>query len=176
MAEQICTYCKTEGAFSSGHPLRFPLCSKCQSGVYAIVDSLLGDVVYVGSSVEMSRRWRAHFDGSTHLGKSQWLRQGDAELRVLETAPADKLPTVEQAWTRKLLADGHSLRWCVHGKASDISGQRFGRWRVERQIGEGAMSQSYWRCHCDCGTVRDVIYANLTSGASRSCGCRRWDK
>lgn len=60
----------------------------------------------------------------------------------------------------------------------DLTGQRFGRWVV---IGRG---QDYitptkrprptWVCRCDCGTVREVIGSNLTSGRthlSRSCGC-----
>lgn len=31
--------------------------------------------------------------------------------------------------------------------------------------------QTTWRCRCDCGSVRDVFWTNLTAGTSLSCGC-----
>jgi hypothetical protein len=52
---------------------------------------------------------------------------------------------------------------------TDLSGTRFGRWRV---IGRSALSEKLlWYCICDCGTERDVDGRSLRRGASRSCGC-----
>lgn len=30
-----------------------------------------------------------------------------------------------------------------------------------------------WTCRCDCGVVKDISYASLSYGSSRSCGCLR---
>jgi hypothetical protein len=56
-------------------------------------------------------------------------------------------------------------------KKLDLIGKRFGRWRV---IGTAPRSyQTMWECVCDCGAVRQVSGANLTTGHSTSCGCFR---
>lgn len=61
-------------------------------------------------------------------------------------------------------------------KKIDLAGQRFGRWTV---IGENPDEQSTSHkliCKCDCGNVRTVLYGNLRSGKSKSCGCLRAEK
>lgn len=50
----------------------------------------------------------------------------------------------------------------------DLSGLRFGKWRVVEYIGNRR-----WRCLCDCGTEKDVATQTLTNGISKSCGCRK---
>lgn len=56
-------------------------------------------------------------------------------------------------------------------KRLDLVGKKFGRWVVlapaERTY------QTMWYCTCECGTSRAVSGANLTTGASTSCGCLR---
>lgn len=55
-------------------------------------------------------------------------------------------------------------------------GKRFGRWIVLEQVPRPMyhVQQAAWyRCRCDCGTVRDVNGATLRNGNSRSCGCLR---
>ena len=42
---------------------------------------------------------------------------------------------------------------------------RFGRWTILGRAGRRCL------CRCDCGAERHVLYHNLLSGASRSCGC-----
>lgn len=56
----------------------------------------------------------------------------------------------------------------------DITGQRFGMWTViaEAPRVKGVNSR-WWKCLCDCGTVRVVRYNNLQSKNSLSCGCSR---
>src|SRR5262249_52915972 len=54
----------------------------------------------------------------------------------------------------------------------DLTGQRFGRWRVlalrpERSRGR----QPMWFCRCDCGAERTVFGVALRHGGSTSCGC-----
>jgi hypothetical protein len=49
---------------------------------------------------------------------------------------------------------------------SDLVGKRFTRWTVLSYVGK-----SQWLCRCDCGKEKTVLTGNLTSEASRSCGC-----
>lgn len=51
----------------------------------------------------------------------------------------------------------------------DPIGQRFGRLTVigKERVGR----QSYWRCRCDCGNEKSIQCGNISSGATRSCGC-----
>ena len=53
-----------------------------------------------------------------------------------------------------------------------FEGQRFGAWQViEPLIRDEIPKKSL--CRCDCGTVREVVTANLFNETSRSCGCLR---
>jgi len=55
----------------------------------------------------------------------------------------------------------------------DVTGSRFGRWTVLRRV--CGANPTKWRCVCDCGTEKDVLYQNLRRGLSVSCGCYRSD-
>jgi hypothetical protein len=61
------------------------------------------------------------------------------------------------------------------GRLIDITGQRFGRWKVvalnpeRRRYGKATFT--LWRCRCDCGVERIVFGCNLRAGYSKSCGC-----
>lgn len=52
----------------------------------------------------------------------------------------------------------------------DITGQRFGRWYVEKEFGTKD-SQVFWQCRCDCGNTRVISTHSLRSGGTHSCGC-----
>lgn len=64
--------------------------------------------------------------------------------------------------------------------AESILGLRFGYWAVLEKLGKMDKSESsgssrcFYLCKCDCGTVKPVQRAFLTSGKSKSCGC--WQK
>lgn len=51
------------------------------------------------------------------------------------------------------------------------TGERIGRWTVLGEIRKNG--KKYYECRCDCGTVKEVYYRSLESGASLSCGCLR---
>lgn len=51
--------------------------------------------------------------------------------------------------------------------ATDLTGKKFARWLVTGK----SPRKGNWECVCDCGTAKSVGSYNLTSGASRSCGC-----
>ena len=48
---------------------------------------------------------------------------------------------------------------------------RFGRLVVVRRAESTPAKATRWECLCDCGNTAKVMRANLTSGATRSCGC-----
>jgi hypothetical protein len=56
------------------------------------------------------------------------------------------------------------------GAHVDITGQRFGKWTVEREVGRSASGLRYVIAVCECGTKKRVIKGALTSGKSKSCG------
>ena len=65
----------------------------------------------------------------------------------------------------------------------DLSGQRFGRWKVlalhperRRYRKAGRAVTALWMCRCSCGTERLVFGTNLRRGLSLSCGCFSWEQ
>ena len=50
----------------------------------------------------------------------------------------------------------------------DKTGKKFGHLTVIEYVGK-----SKWKCQCDCGAVRIVQTAHLTTGHTLSCGCRK---
>lgn len=55
----------------------------------------------------------------------------------------------------------------------DLSGRRFGALLA---LGVAAHKPVRWNCLCDCGATKQIDAANLTSGRSSSCGCKREEK
>lgn len=53
----------------------------------------------------------------------------------------------------------------------DLTGQRFGRFLVLERAENDARGRARWLCRCECGTVKSLWPHELTSGASKSCGC-----
>lgn len=82
--------------------------------------------------------------------------------------------------TRGTASCGCLQREAAQANATDLTGQRFGRWTVLRRAPlarkEGNGSINGWLCRCDCGTERVVVARALTSGSSASCGCQTREK
>ena len=55
----------------------------------------------------------------------------------------------------------------------DISGQRFGRLVVQRDVGRTLKNNALWECLCDCGSTTITTTGKLKSGHTASCGCRQ---
>lgn len=71
------------------------------------------------------------------------------------------------------LRNGHTKSCgCLHPKAEDLAGKRFGKLTVVKKIGRKNRS-NYWQCHCDCGNDVNCYQYNLMRGTSTSCGCLR---
>ena len=56
-------------------------------------------------------------------------------------------------------------------KASELTGQRFGRLIAQERLSEKKHGSFLWRCTCDCGKVTYVPATALTKGQIKSCGC-----
>lgn len=56
-------------------------------------------------------------------------------------------------------------------KKKDLTGQRFGRLIVVKELVERRNSQIYWLCKCDCGNECEVNGGALRTGSTKSCGC-----
>jgi hypothetical protein len=59
-------------------------------------------------------------------------------------------------------------------RAVELTGQTFGAWTVIKRV-LLASPKVMWQCRCECGTIRSVAGHSLTSGGTRSCGCRKRD-
>lgn len=58
----------------------------------------------------------------------------------------------------------------AYGK--DITGRQFGKLLALRVVGKSGR-ENVWACACECGNVVEVKIGNLTSGNTRSCGCKK---
>lgn len=56
-------------------------------------------------------------------------------------------------------------------EAEDLTGQVFARWTVIERAANRYNRHAYWKCQCECGTVKEVSGTSLKSGRSQSCGC-----
>ena len=58
----------------------------------------------------------------------------------------------------------------MQGVYNDLTGQRFGQWKVLHRIpGHTLSGKVRWLCTCDCGYTRPVLSFMLTSGRSTRC-------
>lgn len=56
---------------------------------------------------------------------------------------------------------------------TDLTGTRFDMLTAIQLSSKKAASGSMWECLCDCGNVVTVARSSLTSGHTKSCGCKR---
>ena len=59
-------------------------------------------------------------------------------------------------------------------KIRDLTGQTFGKLTVVRFA--GIDKKAMWLCRCECGTEKTVRGGDMTSGKTKSCGCRTGSK
>lgn len=60
-------------------------------------------------------------------------------------------------------------------RGNDLQGRRFGRLVVSGLSANQPGAGRAWDCRCDCGVSIDVRSSSLTSGATKSCGCLRFE-
>lgn len=57
----------------------------------------------------------------------------------------------------------------------DKTGQTFGYWTVLAFAGRDGRNATVWKCKCVCGMEKNVVIGSLTSGKSKSCGCKQYE-
>jgi len=57
------------------------------------------------------------------------------------------------------------------GPAVDLTGKRFGRLTVLAVSHKNKHRDYFWRCQCDCGTVKTLKADDFRNKETRSCGC-----
>lgn len=56
--------------------------------------------------------------------------------------------------------------------SNDLTGQKFTRLTAIEIVGRYEKNaDKIWKCICDCGSIRNVLAANLKKGNTKSCGC-----
>lgn len=58
-----------------------------------------------------------------------------------------------------------------HGVPKDIAGKKFGMLIAVERVDSTLDGRSLWRCVCQCGGEKIVLYWSLRSGNTKSCGC-----
>lgn len=56
-------------------------------------------------------------------------------------------------------------------KSKDLSGKRYYRLVVLRQVWRDGDPHAYWECKCDCGNTKIIRKDSLENGHAKSCGC-----
>jgi len=59
------------------------------------------------------------------------------------------------------------------GTFINLVGKKFGKLLVLSESKRAKNGASMWNCLCDCGVKKIIRGTNLTTGVTRSCGCRR---
>lgn len=57
--------------------------------------------------------------------------------------------------------------------SSDLLGNKYGLLTVIQKSSQNCKSGSMWLCQCECGKETIVARCSLTSGHTKSCGCKR---
>lgn len=57
------------------------------------------------------------------------------------------------------------------GKKIDITGLRFGKLTVIKEVGKSSHGEYVWKCMCDCGNYIEATGSNIRKGHTTSCGC-----
>lgn len=58
----------------------------------------------------------------------------------------------------------------------DLTGKKFGYLTVLELDKEKSTNIKYWKCQCECGTIKSIQGGHLKDGTTTSCGCHRADK
>lgn len=56
-------------------------------------------------------------------------------------------------------------------KFKDLTGKRFGKLIVIKQIDKNSKNSVIWSCRCDCGKITSTTTGHLNSGHTQTCGC-----
>lgn len=137
-----------------------------------IVD-VVGSAIYDTKSCGCSRRVNHIGEryGMLVIDKMLYNLNGDNKTYVSCTCDCGRTGYI----TRLNSLRTGNTRSCGCIRNPDLTGQKFGRLTVIRQI-HSKTPQRRWLCKCDCGAEIEALSYWLTSGHVRSCGCLRSEK
>ena len=102
------------------------------------------------------------FAGSDKRGNAKWLCKCECGN--------------EKAVRGGLLTSGRTKSCgCITKPIKDLSGKVFGKLTVVNFAGS-RNRRVRWLCKCECGNEKDIVGGHLTSGSTKSCGCRAGSK
>jgi hypothetical protein len=58
-------------------------------------------------------------------------------------------------------------------RKKDLTGLKFGKLTVIKELDERKNGRIVWQCQCECGNICDVIAGNLITNHTLSCGCMK---
>lgn len=111
------------------------------------------------------------------------------KLLVISEYP-DRTPQGSVQWIcqcdcgNQTIVSGDNLRrnhttscGCAHKDSAqqrviDLVGKRFGYLTVLKRGHTDINRNIYWKCQCDCGTIKEISGSNLREGKVKSCGCQ----
>lgn len=132
---------------------------------------------------------RIENSGNYEPGNCRWtthvVQCRNTRNTVYWTYQDETLPVLD--WAEKLGIPGDLLRgrvlrgwpdeWCLNGPPafdySDMLGQKFGFWTVQKICPKIPHKNQLFLCECACGNVAELPKSNLISGGSKSCGCMK---
>lgn len=71
----------------------------------------------------------------------------------------------------KVLSCGCLFKEYKNSKTHDLTGLKFGRLTVIKELNYKVRNNRMWLCECECGNKAEVKGINLDSGTTKSCGC-----
>jgi hypothetical protein len=75
----------------------------------------------------------------------------------------------------KIVSCGCKRKEKTHTPNLKLVGRKINAWSIlEASIYKN--NKQYWKCKCDCGTIKDVSESNLLQNRSKSCGCLKENK
>lgn len=61
-------------------------------------------------------------------------------------------------------------------KKIEMTGRKFGRLKVIKEIDRRENGRIAWECICDCGKIKTATTKSLRNGGTKSCGCLHSEK
>lgn len=75
-----------------------------------------------------------------------------------------------QLITGKIVSCGRKRKEKTHEADKALIGKKINHWTI-LEAGIYKNGKQYWKCKCDCGTIKEVSESNLLQNKSKSCGC-----
>lgn len=126
----------------------------------------------------MTRRKLIPIEGETY-GYLTYLYETERIVRPSKSVRAGMFRCICGKEVRKPLGEVYqgsiTSCGCMKGKAGkkDITGQKFNRLTALYSTDVVVNGGYLWVCECECGTIKNIPIAALSSGQVKSCGCAK---